>query len=236
MSIYNQEVTGNHCWCFLLHMEYDNFRVTSKTNDKSLHSYTGAHRGPFSLREPLTSTISKKGGKWNSLNCSFPAGFWLELPQIYEEVTLHPQRKQSHGQFRGSPKSAGESYCKWGKPPFEQGTRVDSISLQLPLFYSTFQSVKNTAFPMACTRPWHTTQVCRAAGLQLLPDSGSSNKIYAERLWGGKKHSIMAPSTIKVPDSPNLYWAGCCQHGIIVCRASGQMSYFTRSYSPVSTQ
>lgn len=117
MSIYNQEVTGNHCWCFLLHMEYDNFRVTSKTNDKSLHSYIGAHRGPFSLREPLTSTISKKGGKWNSLNCSFPAGFWLELPQIYEEVTLHPQRKQSHGQFRGSPKSAGESYCKWGKTP-----------------------------------------------------------------------------------------------------------------------
>lgn len=34
----------------------------------------------------------------------------------------------------------------------------------------------------------------------------------------GKKHSIMAPSTIKVPDSPNLYWAGCCQSGIIVYR------------------
>lgn len=234
MSIYNQEVTGNHCWCFLLHMEYDNFHITSKTNDKSLHSYIGAHRGPFSLREPLASTMSKKGGKCNSLNCSFPAGFWLELPRIYEEVTPPPSEKTISWQSRGSPKSAGESYGKWGKTPFEQGTRVDSISLQLPLFYSTFQSEKNTAFPMACTRPW--PQVCRAGGLLLLPDSGSSNKIYAERLWGEKKtYSIMAPSTIKVPDSPNLYWAGCCQHGIIVCRASRQMSYFTRSYSSVST-
>lgn len=108
----NQGVVEKSLLLFL-HMEPDDFHITSKTEDKSLPSSYGPQRCVFLIR---TSYFHKwkEEKKCNNLKCHFPAGFWLVLPQIYEDVIPSIRTENNpNDNSKTFPKSAGERYSRW---------------------------------------------------------------------------------------------------------------------------